>query len=528
MRSMRWRLVGSYVLVALLATMVVGALSLYIVNRYFAQTERALLSESARVAAEDVASLLWPEPNLARLQHLATGYGVLGQTRMIVLSSEGVPLADSGPLSRARAEAMTRIVVSQAVVSESGTEIHLRYHRSDSSLVPGTPQVPREVGENTIRVPLAATLRGLSLGPALTGPMIPNGPFAWQARSRLAVSLVNATAPVRGPDGLIVGYVQLSERPDYRGQAMGSLLRALVWAGLAAVAIASVTGLFISRNLSAPLAGLATTAKRMGAGDLGARAETRRKDEIGELATQLNVMAERLEESFRGLANDRDAMRRFAADAAHELRTPITALKTFNELLMGKAQEDDSTRREFLSESRAQIERLDWLTKNLQELSRMDAGLLQLQRGVHDLRELIEHVTASFQHQATNRGIALRHALPETPVQVNLDPTRIEQVLSNLLSNALKLTPQGGSVTVGLKVAVEQVSLWVQDTGPGIPEEELPNVFDRFFRGSQGRTQEGSGLGLAIVQGIVEAHGGRVAVRSQPGSGSCFTVHLPR
>ena len=228
----------------------------------------------------------------------------------------------------------------------------------------------------------------------------------------MSISTINVKEPVIGPDGGILGYVQLSERPNYRAQTLNSIRRALIWAGLAAVAVASVIGLGISRNLTAPLAGLAAAARRMGTGDLSVRAEVKRTDEIGEVARQFNGMAKHLEASFAALAAERDALRRFAADAAHELRTPLTALKTFNELLLAKGQDDPGVRQEFLEESRVQIDRLDWLTKNLLDLSKLDAGTLELSFDEHDLRHLVQRVTASFHPQAEKQGISLQEEMP--------------------------------------------------------------------------------------------------------------------
>jgi len=528
MRSIRWQLVGSYVLIALLATLVVGGLSLSIVSNYFAQQERAQLSASARVAAEDVVDFLWPEPNVAGLRSLAIGYGFLGQTRMVVLSSEGELLADSGPHPWALPHSETPGVVAETEVLERATGIVFRHAPFDAPYPPPLPEaLPQEYSPVSIRVLPVIGQTGFALTSDEQGSYLSVRPITSPGYSHVSISTINVKEPIIGPGGGILGYVQLSERPNYSAQTLDSIKRALIWAGLAAVAVASAIGLGISRNLTAPLAELAAAARHMGKGDLSARAEVKRTDEIGELARQFNSMAERLEESFIALAADRDALQRFAADAAHELRTPITALKTFNELLMAKGQNDPEVRHEFLEQTRTQIERLDWLTRNLLDLSKLDTGMLDLNFDEQDLRRLVQHVTASFRPQAQNQGTSLHEEMPPDPAYVALDHARMEQVLTNLVSNALKFTPREGSVTVGLRPGPEQVEVWVQDTGPGIPLEELPHIFERFYRGGQGQTRGGSGLGLAIVKGIVEAHGGEVRVESQPGHGACFTIALP-
>jgi signal transduction histidine kinase len=290
-----------------------------------------------------------------------------------------------------------------------------------------------------------------------------------------------------------------------------------------------VVGLLVSGRLTRPLHELTQATSEMSGHDLSIRAPVHGEDEIGQLARQFNRMAERLEASFSELAAERDTLRRFIADASHELRTPITALRNFIELLQGAAAHDPEARREFLTESEAQLERMAWITGNLLNLSRIEAGLVTLDIAEHDARDLITATAAAFRAQAEERGIILTYALPEEPLLVRCDRHRIELALSNLLDNARKFTPPGEQVQIGVARDDETVRLWVEDSGAGIAPEDLPHVFDRFYRGRRqdASTQVGSGLGLAIVRGIVQAHGGRVAAASRPGQGTRFTLELP-
>jgi signal transduction histidine kinase len=237
-------------------------------------------------------------------------------------------------------------------------------------------------------------------------------------------------------------------------------------------------------------------------------------------------MAGRLEASFAELAAERDSLRRFIADASHELRTPITALRSFNELLQGAAADDAAARAEFLAESQLQLARLEWITQNLLDLSRLEARLVALDVARNDVEDLVRAAVAAFRTLARDKEIALSIQELPSPLEVDCDRARIELALSNLLDNALKFTPAGGEVAVGAERVGDAVRLWVQDTGVGIDAADLPHVFERFYRGKNGR-EHGSGLGLAIVQSVVQAHGGQVSVESTPGSGSRFAIELP-
>jgi signal transduction histidine kinase len=271
----------------------------------------------------------------------------------------------------------------------------------------------------------------------------------------------------------------------------------------------------------------------MAAGDLAARAPSRRRDEIGALAAQFNTMAESLEGSFRDLRSERDSLRRFIADASHELRTPITALSTFNELLQGSAAGDPGAREEFLTQSAAQLKRLEWITANLLDLSRLDAGIASLDIAEHSAADIVRAATAGFGALAAEKRIALRIDAPDSPVRLACDRDRMVLAISNLIANAVKFTQAGGAIAVGVRAAAGSVQFTVSDNGPGIDEEDLPRIFERFYRGRKAASVEdawgveGAGLGLAIAQSVARAHGGLVRVESAPGRGSTFVVEIP-
>jgi two-component system phosphate regulon sensor histidine kinase PhoR len=229
------------------------------------------------------------------------------------------------------------------------------------------------------------------------------------------------------------------------------------------------------------------------------------------------------------LEADRDRLREFVADVSHELRTPIAALRMYNELQTEGAV-DEATRREFLERSTEQIGRLEWLSTNLLDLSRIDAGIFPLDMREGDLRDPVQAVVQALSEVALERGVALDSVVPSDAVELRFDRERIIQLLTNLIGNALKFTPSAGAVSVQLVDGAPEVVIEVRDTGPGIPPDELPHIFERFYRGTNtGEARaSGSGLGLAIVRSIVEMHGGEIDVESAIGHGTVFRIRFPR
>jgi signal transduction histidine kinase len=203
---------------------------------------------------------------------------------------------------------------------------------------------------------------------------------------------------------------------------------------------------------------------------------------------------------------------------------------TFNELLRDGAVNDPTTRQEFLDTSHEQIDRLDWLASNLLELSKLDSGLIALELRPDDLRSAVESAAQQAEPGARRKGVDLVVEVPAQPLRQRHDPQRMGQVLSNLISNAVKFTPSGGSVTVTLRGTRTGALIAVRDTGVGIDATELPHVFDRFYRGARATEMRaaGSGLGLSIARSIVEMHGGRISIASTLNKGTQVEVTLPK
>jgi signal transduction histidine kinase len=331
-----------------------------------------------------------------------------------------------------------------------------------------------------------------------------------------------------------VVHVSLSNPYTYRATAIANVTGLLAAVALFALGLSVLVSSALARRFTTPLRQLTETSRALAEGDLSRRIPPEQvkagSSEIAELSLQFNTMADRVQESVEIIRRDRDRSRDFLADVSHELRTPLAALRTFNDLLKEHAGDDPDLRAEFLESSGQQIERLDWLAQNLLELSKLDSGLVLLDLRPDDLRAAVEAAVDQTAAAARKRGVTLSIDVPEAPLRIRHDPQRIGQVVANLVANAVKFTPRGGSVHVALAATDDGARIEVADTGVGIDPAELPHIFERFYRGSRANEarSSGSGLGLAIVRSIVDMHGGTILVESRVGEGSRFVVDLPR
>jgi len=292
-----------------------------------------------------------------------------------------------------------------------------------------------------------------------------------------------------------------------------------IWGGLIAVAIALVITFLLSRRILAPVKALTSAARQLGRGDFSQRVQVKDKGELGELADTFNSMATDLERAEQ-------LQRNMVADIAHELRTPLSNLRGYLEAVRDGVIKPDADTIRSLDEEAALLSRL---VDDLQELSLAEAGELKLICQAENIGELIKQTVGGLQAQATTKGLSVSVDLPDKLPLVNIDSPRISQVLRNLLENALAHTAEGDAITVTAAQQGNWLEVSVTDTGEGIPAEDLPNIFERFYRvdKSRARTTGGSGLGLTITKRLVEAHGGTITVESEQGKGSRFSFTLP-
>jgi two-component system sensor histidine kinase MprB len=285
------------------------------------------------------------------------------------------------------------------------------------------------------------------------------------------------------------------------------------------IALAAVLGGLASRSLIAPLAKVTEAARHISeTEDLGRRIDVRTNDEVGDLARRFNAMLDTLAASRAALDESMRAQRRLVADASHELRTPITSLRTNLEVLMDEGRLGAQERTRALRDVTAQIEELGALVGDLIELARGDEPAAAV---VEEVR--LDHLVAEALERARRHAPDVSFDASLEPVVVAGAPDRLARAIGNLLDNAAKHTRPGTRV----HVAVDGGVVTVRDHGDGIAEEDLPSIFDRFYRGADARGRAGSGLGLAIVRQVAETHGGRVSAANAPDGGAVFRLELP-
>ena len=325
-------------------------------------------------------------------------------------------------------------------------------------------------------------------------------------------------------DGQVVGWL-LADRsnahlpPDVPEEAfLRNVSQAILFGALIALALAVLVGALLARALTRPLRELTHATLAIARGELGYQVKARSDDELGDLVDSFNQMS-------ADLAQSNQARRQMTADIAHDLRTPLSILLGYTEALSdGKLQGSE----EIYTVMHREAGHLKRLIDDLRTLSLADSGELTLEKQTIQPAALLQRAAAAHQALASEKEVHILVEATENLPDLQVDPERMAQVLGNLLTNALRYTPQQGEINLRAAAKTGHVRLEVQDSGAGIAAEDLPYVFNRFYRGNKSRQQNGeAGLGLAIAKSLVEAHGGTIEAESKPGEGTTFTIQLP-
>ena len=489
-RSLRWQLPLSYAAIALLAVLALGIALLGTLRGFYRGQELAYLTGNATTIAEEIEPLLaageWPS-----LKSQIAGFSFLTQVRVQVLDETGQTiLADSGELD-GFTPAISISPGGNGLLDTIGmVEDELAIFIEEQVEIEEEEIISQRVVTRTSRLPAQGSLYGFNLGVE---------PTASNERSNLAVEM-----SIMDPSGGVLGRVRLSQGPTYGSDILRSVAWGWAVAGSVAVLLAALSGWLVSRRLTQPLLALTGVTGRMADGDLSARTDVRRADELGILGHSFNQMAEQVE-------NTVNSLRQFTADAAHELHTPLTALQTDLQLL---AAGDDQAQQQRVARAQSQAQRLQDLADSLLELSRLEAESSLGERPLLNLTQLVQTCGEVVASQAEQADLLFEMQLPVQPIMIRGAESQLQRAVVNVLDNSLKFTPEPGKIVLSLAAEKETVVIAVRDTGIGILPEDMPQLFNRFHRGRNTAAYEGSGLGLAIVQEIMVRHNGRVAIHS--------------
>ncbi len=530
MRSMAFKLVAAFAVVALVGVLIVAFLANRLTSTAFGSyVEQGVLAQDQRIADYIVE------------QYASGGWRSVAATLMPISHSTGTRLVVADTSAKVVADSSGRLTNGPVPNPAPGRQVPLK--------ADGKPIGTLYVAESTSGMSGMMGRWDMMDQEEMMGGWGMMGNQGWRGwmGGRSPASPGNAgttpppssTLPASGTNTSGANTSSAERYLDAVGQA--------TWiAGGLAVLVAVLLGFILSRRITLPLRGLTLAAGRVASGDFSGRVEVRSKDELASLAAAFNTMAE-------SLAKAEEQRRRLFSDIAHELKTPIAVIQGNLEAIADGVADPTPERIASLQEETALLTRL---VTDLRDLSLAESGQLKLHPQPADLGELVGGAVAGVLTQAEERGVEVAASAEEGLPTVLADPDRVGQILRNLIANALRYTPSGGTVTVSASsyqpsaISTQHpaphvqhaeprtqnsasgasfVRVSVSDTGSGIPPEDLPHIFDRFYRvdRSRSRASGGTGLGLAVVKQLVEAHGGRVWAESELGRGAVFHFTLP-
>jgi signal transduction histidine kinase len=530
LNSIRWRLTLSYAAIALLTAFSLGLILHSVLRNYYTDQETQYLQANATRIGFIASRLLEAKLPERVIQDQSKSWSFFLQARVQVLDVNGKLIADSGV---PQAQKMLFIKsaqpfelpvgnsVSQPVNSDEFFQVQILRNEEITAINSGQDVIVFNPGSVGVALPVDVSMYGL-LDPAS------------EASARRSSQVVEQK--MTDQTGNSLGKVLLSDGPAYGDEILNNVMNGWIVASIAALLLAALAGWLVSNRITIPLTELTKVTSQMSQGDLSVRANVRSNDEIGTLGQSFNEMASRVEEMV-------GTLRSFIADAAHELHTPLTALQTNLELadeaiapgvffpraqVPGSTGENASAWTLYLSRAQEQGQRLEALVKSLLDLSRIESVPRNGDFTSLDLKQLVNEISEPFASRAEQSNRLFTLGWQDETLRVRGNEMQFKQVLVNLLENALKFTPENGTIALRLDHVEAEAIVTISDTGIGISPEDLPHMFERFHRGRNASEYAGNGLGLAIVKAIVESHSGRVEAHSIGiGKGSTFSVILP-
>jgi signal transduction histidine kinase len=468
-RSLYWRIALGYIALLALLLVVQTGLAVWLTDRMWGRASRTP-SQLAELVAQDVSAQLAQTPELDVEQHLRRRYGSGYQPFVLVLAGDRRTLSNR----------------PTAIPPNLGREARGRLNGID-----------RERGPS---------------------------PSPGDRRAAYADVLIA---------GARQGVVGVPQGPPPLGVSLRELAPTLLWVGIGMLgAGAAVMALVIFRPTHRRLHSLQEAARALGEGHTEVRANEQGGDEVSSLAAAFNRMAADLEGRAAALAESDRARRQLLADVSHELMTPLSAIRGYVETLgMKEIHLDPATREKYLDIAHQETHKLEAIIGDLLDLARLEGGGDSFESDEVLVDDLLRRVADRHRPALIERRVTLTTTAASGTPLIRGDADRLEQALQNVAANAIRHTPDGGTVTLRAEPAGDRIRITVTDTGPGIPPEHLPHIFDRFYKADAARAgtgvASGSGLGLSIVRAIVARHGGEIDAANAPGGGAMFTMILP-
>ncbi|GAB4336805.1 MAG: hypothetical protein Kow00117_19190 [Phototrophicales bacterium] len=489
--SIRWQLPLSYAGIAFFAVVILGVMLLTLLQNHYKQQERQFLLRHAQ-HVKNAIGMDWARG--LPLDHRLRWLSLLPQTHIELTNPDGEVIANS--------EAPNMFIISGTIAIDD-----VVYSPQDvPSITPNPPIQLNIIPFNDLR---PERIPGVTIVYDETyGFEIIDSPL--EVRFEREYSSQVVSIPVYSPqDQQFLGTITVSGGPAVGRDVLKSVTNGWLMTGGIAVLLAAGIGWVMSNRITTPLTALTYSTQQLAAGNLSIRSTINRQDELGILAHSFNRMAEQIE-------NNIQTLKRFVADAAHEIHTPITALRTNLELSVENTPSPQN------QQALNQVKQLERLTNDLLDLSQIESETSILFEPIN-LAKLMGELSEIYASRAEQADLEYVLVLPSEPVVILGSLSRIQRAFSNLLDNAVKFTPAGGQITVKLSQKGEVI---IQDTGIGIPSDDLPNLFERFTRGRNAAQYMGSGLGLAIVKAIVDLHRGHIGVESDS-TGTRITISFP-
>ncbi len=499
--SIRWRLATSYGGIALLAALLLGMIMFAILTRFYAGLERDYLEQNARAVSDILA--LFSDDNISQEDSamIFQNIAFLTDTQIRLMDVDGNVIVDTG-------RPQDRVSVTFRQVGQEGENavVSSGYVMSVESAVPAESISVQESYQVHSSAPIALDFYS---GGGLPGMVMYTIATETDTVSFSPEKIIRSNQKylqhIYSRDGELLGSVEFLNGPAYGREIMRNVAMGWAIAGVLAVVLAALVGWWFSRKISVPLNSLVQTTSEMASGNLSARAVAHSIGEFSQLAFHFNQMADQVESKV-------ETLKRFVADAAHELHTPLTALRTYLDLSLNDVTSPEQV--EHLEGAKQQVERFDRMMEGLLELSKIEDSTDTTQFSPVDLGAVLMNVIEPFASQAEQKELEFSVEAIEPGLMVLGNINQLGILLENLVENAIKFTPSGGKVIVSLKKKEGDICFSIIDTGIGIPQPDKAFLFSRFHRARNAARIPGSGLGLAIAKAIADKHNAVIEISS--------------